>query len=84
MGQLPLKYTYAEPTLMWRLLNSNDGRRAFSLIVPRGSNATAGWVSQRILQESRDFDTWHDAIRWLDDKLAMLQSHGWIDDPSDQ
>ena len=48
MAQLPFKSTYAEPTIMWRIRNSNDGRRAYSVIVPHGSKATAGWFSQGI------------------------------------
>jgi hypothetical protein len=37
-------------------------------------------------QEAREFATWHDAMRWLDDKRATLQLHGWrVDDsPSDK
>ena len=62
---------------MWRLRNSNDGRGAYSIIVPHGSKATAGWFSQGIPQESHDFATWHEAVRWIEDKLAMLQLHGW-------
>jgi hypothetical protein len=77
MAQLPLKSTYDEPTVMWRLRNSDDGRRAYAVIVPHGSKATAGWFSQGILQESRGFETWHDAMRWLEDKLATLQMHRW-------
>src|SRR5216684_4816616 len=73
----PLKSTYAEPTIMWRLRNSDDGRDAYSVIVPHGSKATAGWFSQGIPQESSDFATWHDAVRWLEDKLVTLQLHGW-------
>jgi hypothetical protein len=67
---------------MWRLRNSDDGRRAYSVIVPRGLKATAGWFNQGITQESRDFETWHDAIQWLERKLVTLQLHGWhVDDP---
>ena len=62
---------------MWRLRNSDDDRCAYSVIVPHGSKATAGWFSQGILQESRNFPTWHEAIGWVDDKLATLQRHGW-------
>jgi hypothetical protein len=47
------------------------------VIVPRGSKATAGWFSQSILQESREFATWREAINWLDHKRATLQLHGW-------
>jgi hypothetical protein len=77
LAQLPLKSTYAEPTIMWRLRNSDDGRGAYSVIVPHGSKATAGWFSQGTPQESCDFATWHDAVRWLEDKLVTLQLHGW-------
>jgi hypothetical protein len=66
---------------MWRLRNPDDGRRAFSVIIPLGLKATASWFSQGIRQESRDFANWHDAIDWLDQKLATLQSYGW--DPED-
>ena len=62
---------------MWRLRNSADGRRAYSVIVPHGSMATAGWFSQGILQESRAFTTWHDALCWLDHKFKTLTSHSW-------
>lgn len=82
MEQLPP--TYAEPTVMWRLRHSEDGRGAYSVIVPRRSKITAGWFSQGILQESRDFATYHTAIRWLEHKLEMLQLHGWqVEDSSD-
>jgi hypothetical protein len=67
---------------MWRLRNSVDGRRAYSVIAPNGSKATAGWFSQGIPQEARAFATWHDAMRWLEDKLLTLQLHGWrVEDP---
>lgn len=70
---------------MWRLLNADDGRRAYAVIIPHGSKATAGWVSQGIPQESRDFVTWHDALRWLEDKLATLQANNWqLDDPAER
>jgi hypothetical protein len=81
VAQFPAESTYAEPTVMWRLRNEGDARRAYSVIVPRGSKATAGWFSQAILQESREFGTWRDAIHWLDHKRVTLQSHGWrVDD----
>lgn len=68
---------------MWRVRNAEDNRRGYAVVLPRGSKAVAGWFSQGIPQESRDFATWHDAIVWLDEKLATLQSHGWLlDDPS--
>jgi hypothetical protein len=82
VAKLPLKSTYAEPTIMWRIHNAADGRRAYSVILPNGSKATAGWFSQGIPQESRAFATWHDAICWLTNKLATLQLHGWqLEDP---
>jgi hypothetical protein len=85
MAQPPLKTTYAEPTIMWRARNAKDGRRAYAVIIPRGLRAAAGWLSQGIPQESRDFDTWNDAIRWLEDKLVTLQTHGWqLEDPPDE
>jgi hypothetical protein len=62
---------------MWRLRNSDDGRRAYSVIAPHGSKATAGWFSQGIPQEARHFETWHEALQWLENKLTTLQSHGW-------
>lgn len=62
---------------MWRLRHSTDGRRAYSVIVPHGATATAGWFCQGLPQESRNFATWHGAMRWLDAKLATLQRHGW-------
>lgn len=80
---LPPQSTYAEPTLMWRLRNSNDGRHAYSVIVPSGSKATAGWFSQGILQESHTFATWHEALCWLDKKLETLRLHSWLVDDDD-
>jgi hypothetical protein len=62
---------------MWRLRNDDDNRSAYAVIVPHGSKATAGWFSQGIPQESRDFTTWHDAMRWLDEKHVTLQLYGW-------
>src|SRR5688572_23553187 len=83
VAKVPPKSTYAEPTVMWRLCNTDDNRRAYAMIVPHGSKATAGWFSQGIPQESRDFATWHDAISWLEVKLRALQSRGWrLDDPA--
>ena len=83
MAQPPLESTYAEPTVMWRLRNTNDGRDAYSVIVPNGSRATAAWFSQGILQESHGFVSWFGALRWVDNKLATLQSHGWhVEDPA--
>ena len=85
MAQLPFKSTYAEPTIMWRIRNSNDGRRAYSVIVPHGSKATAGWFSQGIPQECHDSPTWCDAISWLEAKLVTLQLHGWhVEEPPEQ
>ena len=82
MGQPIVKSTYAEPTVMWRLQNSDDGRRAYAVIVPQGWQATAGWFSQGIPQECREFPTWHGAIRWVEAKLVTLQLHGWhLDEP---
>lgn len=82
VAQPSVKSTYSEPTVMWRLRNSDDGRRAFSVIAPQGSKATAGWFSQGIPQESREFSTWHGAIRWVEAKLVTLQLHGWhVDEP---
>jgi hypothetical protein len=67
---------------MWRLRNCQDGRGAYSVVVPHGSKATAGWFSQGIPQESHDFGTWHDAMCWLDAKLVTLQLHGWhVEEP---
>jgi len=84
VAQVPPKSTYAEPTVMWRLCNTDDNRRAFAMIVPHGSKATAGWFSQGIPQESRDFATWHDAITWLEVKLQTLRLRGWrLDDPAE-
>jgi hypothetical protein len=77
MRRMPPDSTYAEPTIMWRLRNSNDGRRAYAVIVPRGSKATARWFSQGIPQESFDFATWADALHWVESKLVTLQLHGW-------
>jgi hypothetical protein len=47
------------------------------VIVPYGLKATAGWFSQGILHESRAFETWHDAICWLNEKREMLELNGW-------
>jgi hypothetical protein len=83
--QFPLNATYAEPTIMWRLRNPEDGRRAFSIIIPLGPKATATWFSQGIRQESRDFATWHDAIYWLEKKRVTLRLHGWhVEELSDE
>jgi hypothetical protein len=82
MGDSPFT-TYAEPTVMWRVRNSDDGRRAYAVVVPRGAKAAAGWLSQGILQESYDFATWHDAVQWMEKKLLTLEAHGWTsDDPA--
>jgi hypothetical protein len=80
VGLLPPRSTYAEPTLIWRLRNGEDGRRAYSVIVPQGTKATAGWFSQGILQESHAFANWHDAICWLETKLEILKLHAWVDE----
>ena len=70
---------------MWRVRNADDNRRGYSVIIPHGSKASAGWFSQKILQESRDFETWHDAIRWLERKRHTLRLHGWqVEDPADR
>ena len=72
-----LKSTYAEPTIMWRLRHSDDGGRAFSVIIPLGSRATAAWFSRGACQESRDFATWHDALYWLEKTRLTLRLSGW-------
>ena len=77
MSQLPLESIYAEPIVIWRLRNDDDGRRAFSVIVPHGAKAVVGWFSQGLLQESRDFPTWDDALTWLESKSLTLRLHGW-------
>ena len=71
------KTTYAEPTIMWRLKNIRDGRHAYAVIVPHGLQATAGWFSQGLPQESRHFQTWTHAIGWLHKKRLTLEDHGW-------
>ena len=85
VGTVTLKSTYAEPTIMWRLRYSDDGGRAFSVIVPVGSRATAIWYSRDVLQESRDFATWHEALYWLEKTRLTLRLSGWDrEDLSDQ
>jgi hypothetical protein len=85
VAQPPFKSTYAEPTIMWRILNAKDGRRGYAVIVPQGSTAKAGWFSQGIPQESRAFVTWHAALRWLEAKLVTLEQHGWqVEEPQDR
>ncbi len=75
----------SEPTIMWRIYNAKDGRRAYAVIVPQGSKAKAGWFSQGIPQESRAFVTWHGAMRWLEAKLVTLELHGWhVEEPQDE
>jgi hypothetical protein len=77
-----LRSTYSEPTILWRVYNTKDGRRAYGVIVPQGSKAKAGWFSQGIPQESQAFVTWHAAIRWLEAKLLTLELHGWhVEEP---
>jgi hypothetical protein len=69
---------------MWRIYNAADGRRAFAVIVPQGSQAKAGWFSQGIPQESRTFASWHAAIGWLEAKLVTLELYDWhLDEPED-
>ena len=77
MSQVPPESIDAEPIVMWRLRNADDGRRAFSVIGPVGAKAAVGWFSQGLLQESFDFATWEDAIGWLESKVVTLRSHGW-------
>src|SRR4051794_38809685 len=79
----PLKSTYAEPTVMWRLCNSDDGRHAFAVIVPHGTEATAGWFSQGIPQEAHHFPTWLEAMEWINDKFVILRLHGWYADATE-
>jgi hypothetical protein len=70
---------------MWRLRNADDGRRAHAVIIPRGSKAVAGWFSQGILQESRDFATWRHAMLWLEEKCVALQRHRWyLEEPPEE
>jgi hypothetical protein len=69
---------------MWRIYNTTDGRRAFAVIVPQGSQAKAGWFSQGIPQESRAFVSWHAAMRWIEAKLVTLELHDWhLEEPQD-
>jgi hypothetical protein len=69
-------FTYAEPTVMWRLRH-RDGRTAHSLIIPSGSKATAIWFISGAAQKARDFRTWRGAIDWLNDERATLETSGW-------
>ena len=85
MAEIRLGSTYSEPTIMWRIYNTTDGRRAFAVIVPQGSTAKAGWFSQGIPQESRTFVSWHGAMRWLEAKLVTLELHDWhLEEPQDE
>jgi hypothetical protein len=77
VAKIPLESTYSEPTIMWRICNTTDGRRGFAVIVPQGSKAKAGWFSQGIPQESRTFVSWHAAMCWLEAKLVTLELHDW-------
>ncbi len=67
---------YREPTVMWHLQH-DDGRVAHGVIVSRGSKASAIWFVRGSPQDTRDFNTWHGAIRWLERVLVKLQMTGW-------
>jgi hypothetical protein len=77
MAQPPLESIFAEPVVIWRLRNDDDGRRALSVIVPHGSKASVGWFCQGLLQESLDFPTWDGALSWLESKSLTLRLNGW-------
>jgi hypothetical protein len=70
------KSTYDEPTTLWRLRHV-DGRSAHGLIIPAGPKASAFWFMAGAPQRARDFRTWRDAIDWLDDVRATLETSGW-------
>ena len=72
------KTTYSEPTTLWRLQHA-DGRRARSVVVPRGPGICAIWILNDDVEAARDFGEWKDALTWLETaRLALLEAE-WSD-----
>lgn len=71
-----MRSTYDEPTVMWRVRHS-DGRSAHAVIVPLGPKTAVLWFILGSPQESREFNTLHGAIRWVERQLVKLQASGW-------
>ena len=76
MPNVPIKSTYCEPTVMWRLSHP-DGRWAHAIIVPRGSQASAMWFINGRPEHADDFENWKNAIKWIEGVRRGLKAGGW-------
>jgi hypothetical protein len=74
--EIPLKSTYNEPTVMWRLRH-DDGRWAHAVIGPRKHAASAIWFINGQIQSVYEFETWTAAINWTEEHRVTLQRGGW-------
>lgn len=70
------KLTYSEPAVLWRLQHP-DGRTAHAVIVPRGFDTCAAWFTNERPEEARDFKSWDDALKWLEEVCLTLGHGGW-------
>ena len=61
---------------MWRLRHE-DGRVAHAVILPQGVKACAAWFILEHPEQGRNFESWHDAITWVEHVRLMLLSAGW-------
>ena len=76
MPNVPIKSTYCEPTVMWRL-SHHDGRRAHAMIFPSGIKASAVWFIHGRPVEAHAFLDWDAAIQWVDGIRCQLEKTGW-------
>ena len=76
MSNGPMKSTYCEPTVMWRMRH-RDGRLAHALVLPRGHGAAVIWFLNGRPLGSRDCDDWAHAIQWSDQMRAQFWTVGW-------
>ena len=73
---IPVKSTYNEPTVMWRMRHP-DGRSAHTVIAPKGPEALTIVFVNGDLKGFRDFKTWDSAIRWTEQMSIQLEAMGW-------
>lgn len=79
MGVGSARFTYNEPTVMWRM---RRGARlwAHAVIGPQGAGAWVIWfVNDRPLGV-RSFGDWTSAIQWSDQMRRQNWIAGWRDD----
>jgi len=72
------KRTYIESTTLWRLRHP-DGRLARALIVPRWTDASGVWFINELSEDTKDFENWDTAVKWVEEVRTTLEANGWLE-----